>query len=119
MTNRGQAFVEMALVSGIAMLVFSGILTTLYWLGLRVYSSHYLYESLVCNLHSTTTNCEKFLESKIMKFPLVQKVQIHFYKKDSQKSYQIKAHLQITNEFCKVCETLEIKDSIYVPKTYR
>jgi hypothetical protein len=119
MTNRGQAFVEMILASGIGILVFAGLLSAIYWLSLRIYSSYYLYESLVCNVHSTVKICEMQLKTQIKKFPLTENMEIDFIKKQSRKSYQIEAHLRVKNSYCKHCKVLDVKDSVYVPKTYR
>lgn len=117
--HQGQAFVEIFLACLVSISVFIGIFAAIYWLSLRIYSSYYLYEGVICNVHSPIAVCEQKTASHISKFPMTKNVHVKFDKKVSRKSYQIHGKLSVANALCKDCRMLEIKDSAYVPKTYR
>lgn len=121
MTNnhKGQAMIEIFLACLVGTVVLIGTFAVIYWLSLRIFSSYYLYEGVVCAVHSPIRICEQKTRQHILKFPMMKEIKVKLNKKTSRKSYQIYGSLRVKNSFCNNCGVLDIEDSVYVPKTYR
>lgn len=119
MTNRGQAFIEALLVMLVSASVVSLSLVAVYWISLRIFINHHFYESLVCHIHSSSYECRTSFEKQVRSLPLIKNVEVKYHTKETTKSLQIFGEIQIMSSYCQNCSFLHLKDSVYVPKTYR
>lgn len=118
MTNRGQALIELIIMSSVSLLIVTMGTTVIYRAALQMYAGHYLYESLTCNIHTKNNLCKLDLQKKLVDFPLLQVEKIKFIKIETKKSFKISGLLNIKNPVCVNCKSISFKDSIYVPKTF-
>ncbi len=118
MTNRGQALLELVVMSSVILLIIAMSITVIYRTALHVYTGHYLYENLICNIHTQGSLCKSSLYKQLIAFPLLSIRKFEVEKIETKRAFKISGVLQIKDPICVNCRPIYFKDSVYVPKVF-